>query len=79
MNLFHMMDNSGESWELIFSTPAPYQAEILKARLEDENIISVIINKQDSSYLLFGEVELYVKQDDVLIAKQILTRISESE
>jgi hypothetical protein len=74
-----MKDNSGEAWELIFSTAMPYQAEILKSLLEEENIISVIINKQDSSYLTFGEIELYVKQDDVLRAKQIIIRIPESE
>ena len=74
-----MKDNRDETWELIFSTATLYQAEILKSLLEEENIISVIINKQDSSYLSFGEIELYVKQDDVLRAKQITIRIPENE
>ena len=74
-----MKDDNGEAWELIYSTPVPYKAEILKSLLEEADILSVIINKQDSSYLSFGEIELYVKQNDVLPAKQIITRIPESE
>ena len=74
-----MNDDTGDSWVMIFNCAARYQAEILKSLLEDENINSVIINKQDSSYLSFGEIELYVKNDDVLRAKQIITRIPESE
>ena len=34
--------------------------------------------KKDSSYL-FGEVELYVKQEDVLNAKQIINRFEADE
>ena len=74
-----MKDNNDETWVMISNSSAPYQAEILKSLLDEENIMSVIINKQDSSYLTFGEVELYVKQDDVLRAQQIITRIPESE
>jgi hypothetical protein len=72
-------DNDKIRWEKIFSTNAEYQAEILKALLEEENIECVIINKQDSSYLTFGEIEVYVKSDDILKAKQIATKLNENE
>lgn len=59
-----------KGWVKLLSTTIN-QAELKKALLQSENINAVIINKQDSSYL-FGEAELYVKQDDVIRAKRIL-------
>ncbi|MFM1875488.1 MAG: putative prokaryotic signal transducing protein [Bacteroidota bacterium] len=47
------------------------KAELQCALLNESEIKAVIINKQDSSYL-FGEAELYVRQDDVIRAKRIL-------
>lgn len=74
-----MKDEEGDHWELVFSTSLPYQAEIVKSLLLENDIISVIINKQDSSYLTFGEIELYVKRNDILSAKQIINTIPERE
>ena len=64
-----MMDSN---WALIFTTADAYKAEILKGLLEENNIDSVVMNKQDSSYH-FGELELYVKADDVVKAKRIIS------
>lgn len=71
-------DKKGEQWEQVFSTNSAYQVEILKALLDEENIVSIIVNKQDSSYLV-GEVELYVKCDDMLRAKQVVTKFNSHE
>lgn len=67
INKFQM----GENWVLIYSSTYSHEIEIFKAVLKDNNIDSVIINKQDSSYL-FGNFELYVKNNDVLPAKNII-------
>lgn len=64
-----MMDSN---WALIFSTANPYKAELLKGLLDENNIDSVVMNKQDSSYH-FGELELYVKAGDVVKAKRIIS------
>lgn len=45
--------------------------DLKRVLLEGQAIKAIAINKQDSSYL-FGEAELYVKQDDVILAKKIL-------
>jgi len=60
------------NWALIYSTGTPFKSELLKAVLEEHNIDSVVINKQDSSYH-FGELELYVKANDVVKAKRIIS------
>ena len=59
-------------WEMIFSTTLLYRAEIIKGLLEEEGIQCVIVNKQDSSYIAFGEIELFVPREDVLTAKKIM-------
>jgi hypothetical protein len=66
-----------ENWEKIFSTTERYRVEILKTLLEEEEITSVIVNKQDSSYISFGEIELYVRREDILKAKRIADRFLE--
>jgi len=47
-------------------------AELVKAALNDNGIEAVLMNRQDSSYLQFGEIEVLVKRDDVLRAKYLL-------
>jgi hypothetical protein len=71
----HPEDNDSR-WEVIFSTKQLYKAEIFRGLLEEEGIHSVIINKQDSSYIAFGDIELCVNRDDVLNAIQIIERAS---
>ncbi len=61
-----------KGWEKIFTTAQPYQAEVARQVLEEGGIQAVVINKKDSSYLVFGEAEVYVKQDDVIRAKQLI-------
>ncbi len=60
-----------KDWALIFSTAKLYIAEMVKNVLEDNDIQAVIINKQDSFYL-FGDIEVYVKPDDVIRAKFLI-------
>ena len=50
----------------ILSTNNPNKAEITKQMLEENNIHVVLLNKQDSSYNMFGPIELYIpeKQED---------------
>jgi hypothetical protein len=50
-------------WILIYKTPKPFEAELIKNMLEAEHIRCVLVNKKDSSYL-FGYVELYVPVEE---------------
>jgi len=62
------MDND---WVSIFITGKYYQAQFAMKLLSDQGIESVIVNKQDSTYL-FGDVELFVRKDDVIRAKHLI-------
>jgi uncharacterized protein len=59
-------------WEKVYSTSRQYEAEIIAGKLEDAGIKAVIVNKQDSSYRAFGEVEIHVPRTFVSRAKEIL-------
>ena len=63
----------GENWVCIYSSKWIHQVEIAHAILTDNNINSVIVNKQDSSYF-FGEIELHVCPDDSIPAIQIIKK-----
>lgn len=56
----------------ILSFNNPNTAEITKQMLEENNIKVVLLNKQDSSYLMFGCIELYVNKEQEEKAKSLL-------
>ncbi len=64
-----------ENWVSVFSTRQAYMAEIVKQVLQQNNIISVIINKRDSIYNTIGDIEVYVDRDKLIKAKSIIETI----
>jgi len=64
-----------DNWISIFSTDKPWQAEIAKQILSENGIDAVIINKQDSSYTVFGEAEVYVSIENAEQSKELLKNI----
>ena len=59
-------------WTKIYSGGNLIEVEILKGMLLDNEIDAVIINKRDSSYTTFGEVELYVTKDEAVRAINLI-------
>jgi hypothetical protein len=67
------MDND---WVKIYESGKQYEIELISGLLEENEIESVIMNKQDSVYL-FGEYELYVKREEILKAKTLIQNIDQ--
>jgi hypothetical protein len=63
-----------QKWHLLYSTRNLPEANIIKGMLEQNNVPAVIVNKQDSSYLNFGEIELYVPESLKVVAADLLHR-----
>jgi hypothetical protein len=61
-----------KGWQRIYFSDKPHLIEIAKAILKDNQIESVIMDKRDSSYITIGEMELYVKDIDIILAKFLL-------
>ncbi len=62
-------------WITLVKTSKPYQLNLIKGKLLENEIHTVIINKIDSSYLNFGEAELKVLESDFEIAQEILNYV----
>lgn len=67
-----------KDWVVIYTTNQLYRAELFKRNLGDNGIESVIINKMDSTYR-FGEIEIYVKRDQILRAKKLASEFENLE
>lgn len=63
-----------EENKLVYRTSQVHLASIMKLKLEEEGIHVILINKMDSSYNNFGQVELFVNQKDVIRAKYIIEK-----
>ncbi len=61
-----------DNWVSVYTTEHAWQAEIAKQILSENGIESVVINKRDSSLLAFGEVKVYVSNDDSEKSKELL-------
>jgi len=65
-----------EGWTLIFCDPQPFAVELRKNQLESQGIQTLLLNKRDSSYGMFGPVELWVPDGQ---KEQALSLLSPSE
>lgn len=68
-----------KNWVKIFASSNFYQSEMVKQSLAGHDIEAIVLNKQDSSYRGFGDIEVYVHQNDfsnaieIIILNQITT------
>lgn len=63
-----------EKNKIVYRTSEVHMANIMKLKLEEESVHVIVINKMDTSYNNFGEIELYVNQKDVIRAKYIIEK-----
>lgn len=62
------------NWIVIYRTENFAKANIVKGMLEENNVPVTLMNKQDSSYVNFGEIELYVPSHLQELAKDLLNK-----
>jgi hypothetical protein len=68
------MSREQEQWVRVYSTTEPHKIGIAKALLEEQKIPSFEVNKKDSAYVALGEIELYVRAEDKIMAGLILQK-----
>ena len=68
-----------QGWKKIKVYTNAIEAEIVKQMLVESGIPAIVLNKQDSSYLVFGKIELYVNQQDEQQALVLIESTTESE
>jgi hypothetical protein len=61
-----------KGWYKLYITRNYTEASIIKGMLEENSIEVILLNKLDSSYLSFGDIEVYVPPHMKEIAQQLL-------
>jgi hypothetical protein len=61
-----------EGWSKVYTTQNYTEANILKGMLEENHIQVAILNKLDSNYLSFGDIEIYVPKYFIHIASNLV-------
>jgi len=61
-----------KDWIRIFTSTNYYQSEIVKQMLIENQITSVLINKQDSAHRNFGNIDVYIHQEDFSKAIEVI-------
>ena len=59
-------------WILVFKSEEIFKAELLKNELDNQEINSVLVNRKDTMYPLFGQANLYVETRNADIARIII-------
>ncbi len=62
------------NWQKIFSTRSYAEAAVIKGMLEENQIPVQILNKQDSSYPMFGDIQIYVPAYLQVTAKELIDK-----
>lgn len=62
------------NWQKIFSTRVYAEAAIIKGMLEENQIPAQILNKQDSSYPMFGDIQIFVPAHLQVTAKELIDK-----
>lgn len=61
-----------KNWQKIFASTNRIQASLVRDVLEGNQIEAILMDKQDSSYGIFGQLEVYVNQEKVLPALKVI-------
>jgi hypothetical protein len=64
-----------KGWEKVYFTGDEITITMARDLLAESGINSVIMNHKDSTYLSFGDIELYVEEKDEKEALKILAKL----
>lgn len=69
-----MKTTNQTSWVKIYSAEQAYKCNILKALLDEYQIEYHELNRKDSSYIMLGEMEIYVPVGDEIFVRLLITQ-----
>ena len=61
-----------DDWTTIYETAQLYQAEIVKGLLTSNGIEAIVMNQQDSSYVMVGPIQVMIRKTDQDKATKII-------
>ena len=60
------------NWQCVYFSNQQHKIEIVRSVLNDSEIKSVVIDKRDSSNIIVGYIEVFVPNEDAILAKIII-------
>lgn len=60
-----------KGWERIYSTDKLHMVSIVRSLLKENDVDSIEVNKKDSN-IGFGDIEVFVKEEDAIFAKILI-------
>ncbi|MCD6354546.1 MAG: DUF2007 domain-containing protein [Prolixibacteraceae bacterium] len=64
-----------KGWKEVLMTAQQFEAEMAKGILKNNEINAVILNQHDSSYTTFGEYAVFVAEEDIHRAIELLKEL----
>lgn len=64
-----------KGWKKIYFSGDEYRVLMARDLLAENGIDAVVMNQKDSSYLTFGDVELYIAEQDEQAALLLLNEL----
>ena len=68
-----------KGWKQIFMTGQDFKAQMAKDLLEQNGIEALIMNHKDSTFTTFGDIEVYVREEDEEKALDIIKNLKSGE
>ena len=64
-----------EGWKEVYMTASEYKAEMAKDKLETAGMKVVVLNQHDTAIQSFGEYRIYVADENVVTAVELLKEL----
>lgn len=64
-----------KGWKSIFLTVQDFKAQMAKDLLEENGIDALIMNHKDSTFTTFGDIEVFVREEDEEKALDIIKNL----
>lgn len=64
-----------KGWKEVYITAHEYKAEMAREILENEGIKVVVINQKDTAYKTFGELSVYVAEENATKSVELLKNL----
>lgn len=61
-------------WKKVYSSEQIYKCNIVKSIFDEYNIEYRELNKKDSTYVMIGEMEIYVPVENEIFARLLITQ-----
>ena len=65
-----------QDWKKIYSSTSLANVSMVEGMLIEQGVPVKMLNRQDSSYVFLGEMELYVPSEFEVIAKELINAIA---